>query len=123
MNRFGYLLVLEKNRVFIDEEFWWRVKEDLDRPVSGREILLRFATSQYAYWRLLEAAKLVAWRHSTIRIGGRGSRRARRWKPTTQVTAWRPISTGRRYSEDEWDRHSARSSNRSASVATDEANV
>jgi hypothetical protein len=38
-------------------EFWWRVKEDLDRPVSGREILLRFATSQYAYRRLLQAAR------------------------------------------------------------------
>ncbi len=46
MNRFGHLLVLEKNRVFIDEEFWWRIKENLDRPVRGPEILLRFATSQ-----------------------------------------------------------------------------
>jgi hypothetical protein len=46
MNRFGHLLVLEKNRVFIDEEFWWRIKENLDRLVRGPEILLRFATSQ-----------------------------------------------------------------------------
>jgi hypothetical protein len=57
MNRFRHLLVRERNRVFIQEELWWRLKEDLDQPVRGPEVLLRFATSQYDYQRLLAAAK------------------------------------------------------------------
>jgi hypothetical protein len=51
------LLVREKNRVFIDDELWLRIKEDLDRTVRGPDILLRFAISQSAYRRLGEAAR------------------------------------------------------------------
>jgi len=45
MNRFGHLLVPEKNRVFIADELWWRIKEDLDRTVRGPDVLLRFASA------------------------------------------------------------------------------
>jgi hypothetical protein len=59
LNRFEHLLVREQNRVFIDEELWWHINEDLDldRPVIGQDLLLRFAMSQYDYRRLLAAAK------------------------------------------------------------------
>jgi hypothetical protein len=39
------LLVREKNRVFIDDELWLRIKEDLDRTVRGPDVLLRFASA------------------------------------------------------------------------------
>jgi hypothetical protein len=85
MNRFRHLLVRERNRVFIPEELWWRLKEGLDRPVSGPDILLRFATSHHDYHRLLTAAKAG-------RLEGVHDPHRRAWVTTReQVEAYRSI--------------------------------
>ena len=90
INRFRHLLVRENNRVFIQEELWWRLKQDLDRPASDPDVLLRFATSQYDYRRLLTASK-------TGRLEAIHDPHRRAWMTTReQVEAYRSIDRTRR---------------------------
>jgi hypothetical protein len=57
VNCYKHLLVRHRNRVFIDEGLWLELRASLDGPFSEPAMLLRFATSQHDYRRLLAAAK------------------------------------------------------------------
>lgn len=97
MNQYKHLLVREHNRVFIHEELWWRLKQDLDRPIVGPEVLLRFATTQYDYRQLISAAK-------TGHLEASYDRHRRAWLTTREaVEAYRsrrrPLQSGSDHSE------------------------